>query len=135
MRGTQLARQWKILRLFEARKMGLTAEDLSTDLDVPVRTIYRDLEALQEAGFPIYTERMEQRPHWKLMDGFKVSFPLSLTTTELMSLHNPPSCGRLNTERPVTKGSAHAHRCQKWLTESPGGRYAQKKASKGTFLV
>jgi predicted DNA-binding transcriptional regulator YafY len=49
MRGTQLARQWKILRLFEARKMGIPAEDLSSDLDTPVRSVYRDLETVQEA--------------------------------------------------------------------------------------
>jgi hypothetical protein len=134
MRGTQLARQWKIVRLLEARKKGLTAEDLSSYLDVPVRTIYRDLNAIQEAGFPIYTERMGRRSHWKLMEGFKAGFPLPLTTTELMSLHNPPNCGRLNTERPVSKGSADEQKCQKLLTEQPTGRYAQENALMWNFV-
>jgi len=96
----------RFLRFLEVRKGGLTAEDLSSYLDVPVRTIYRDLNAIQDAGFPNCTERIGRRSHWKLMDGFKTGFPLPLTTTELMSLHNPPNCGRLDTERPVTKGSA-----------------------------
>ena len=87
MRGTQLARQWKILRLLESRKRGLTAAELSVDLDVPMRTIYRDLEAIQEAGFPVYTDRIERKSHWKLIEGFKSDVPLPLTTTELMSLH------------------------------------------------
>jgi hypothetical protein len=134
MRGTQLARQWKLLRLLEASRTGLTAEDLSSDLDLPVRTICRDLEAIQEAGFPIYTERIEQRSHWKLMDGFKAGFPLPLTTTDLMSLHNPSNCGSLNTERPITKGSSHEQRCQKFLTESPRARYAQENAFMGDFF-
>ncbi|MFV0533076.1 MAG: helix-turn-helix transcriptional regulator [Cumulibacter sp.] len=33
-----------------------TASDLSTELEVSVRTIYRDIQALQEAGVPLWTE-------------------------------------------------------------------------------
>ena len=33
MRGTQLARQWKIIRLLESRKRGLTAAELSSELE------------------------------------------------------------------------------------------------------
>lgn len=87
MRGEQLARQWKILRLLESRKRGISVAEISCDLEVPVRTVYRDLEAIQEAGFPLYTDKIEGRSYWKLMDGFKASLPLPLTTTELMSLH------------------------------------------------
>jgi predicted DNA-binding transcriptional regulator YafY len=54
MRGEQIARQWKIICLLEARKRGLTAAEISSSLDTHVRTICRDLEAIQEAGFPFY---------------------------------------------------------------------------------
>jgi predicted DNA-binding transcriptional regulator YafY len=87
MRGTQLARQWKILRILESRKRGLTVADLSSKLDVPSRTVYRDLEAVQEAGFPLYTEREGRSSFWRLVDGFKSSLPLPFTITELMALH------------------------------------------------
>lgn len=87
MRGTQLARQWKIIRLLESRKRGLTAAELSTELDTPLRTIYRDLDAIQDAGFPIYAHRVEKRSYWKLVEGFKAHVPVPLTATELMSLH------------------------------------------------
>jgi predicted DNA-binding transcriptional regulator YafY len=30
---------------------------LANELEVPLRTVYRDLDAIQEAGFPIYTDR------------------------------------------------------------------------------
>jgi predicted DNA-binding transcriptional regulator YafY len=35
----------------------MTAEQLSQELEVSVRTIYRDLDALSAAGIPVYTER------------------------------------------------------------------------------
>jgi len=58
MRGTQLARQWKIIRMMESRKTGISAMDLAVELDVPLRTVYRDLDAIQEAGFPLYTDQI-----------------------------------------------------------------------------
>ncbi len=87
MRGTQLARQWKILRLLESRKRVLTVAELSGELDVPPRTLYRDLEAIQEAGYPLYTEREGRSSYWRLVDGFESSLPLPFTVTELMALH------------------------------------------------
>ena len=34
----------------------VTANQLATDLEVSIRTIYRDLDSLSAAGIPIYTE-------------------------------------------------------------------------------
>lgn len=87
MRGDQLARQWKIICLLESRKSGLSAAEISSYLDTHVRTVYRDLEAIQEAGFPVYVERQDRNSYWRLMEGFKANIPVPLTTTELMSLH------------------------------------------------
>ena len=87
MRGTQLARQWKILRLIESRKRGITGIQLANELEVPLRTIYRDFEAIQEAGFPIYTDRVGKNSYWKLLNTFRQNFPVPLTITELMALH------------------------------------------------
>jgi predicted DNA-binding transcriptional regulator YafY len=87
MRGTQLARQWKIIRLLESRTRGVAVANLSSELYAPARTVYRDLEALQEAGFPLYSYRIDKHSYWKLIEGFKAHLPLPFTTTELMSLH------------------------------------------------
>jgi len=87
MRGSQLARQWKIIRLLESRKRGLTVTELSDELESPIRTIYRDLEALQGAGFPLYSEKNEKQAYWKFVGGYKASSAIPFTATELMSLH------------------------------------------------
>jgi predicted DNA-binding transcriptional regulator YafY len=87
MRGAQLARQWRIVRLIESRKNGITGTELANELEVLSRTVYRDLEAIQQAGFPIYTDRVGKNCYWKLLDTFKKDFPLPLTMTELMALH------------------------------------------------
>jgi len=87
MRGTQLARQWKIIKLIESRKRGITGTELANELEVPLRTVYRDLDAIQEAGFPIYTDREGKNSYWKILDTFKKDFPVPLTMTELMALH------------------------------------------------
>ncbi|MBM3300546.1 MAG: YafY family transcriptional regulator, partial [Deltaproteobacteria bacterium] len=68
-------------------RRGMTAVEIAAELDVQPRTVYRDLEALQEAGFPLYADKSEKSSYWKIMEGFKTSFPLPFTTTELMSLH------------------------------------------------
>lgn len=87
MRGTQVARQWKIIKLIEGRESGLTTEDLANRLETPVRTIYRDLEALQESGFPLYSEIIEKRAYWKFVEGYRRSFPIPMNVTELVALH------------------------------------------------
>jgi len=51
-RGDQLARQWRIIQTLVTSKYGKTVGDLVKEEDCHPRTIYRDLEALQEAGFP-----------------------------------------------------------------------------------
>ena len=45
-----------LLMLLQARGR-VTAGDLATELEVSVRTIYRDLTALSSAGVPVYAER------------------------------------------------------------------------------
>jgi len=55
MRGDQLARQWRILRNIESRKHGATVAELAAQEGCHPRTIWRDLAAIQDAGFSLYS--------------------------------------------------------------------------------
>ena len=89
-RNAEVIRQWTILREIErGRLAGVTIDELATLCAVTTRTIRRDLQALEEAGFPIYDDRSHDdgRTRW-LMNGqaFKGLFA-GLTLAELCALH------------------------------------------------
>ena len=86
-RGDQLGRQWKIIQTLISAKIGRSAADLASELECHPRTVYRDLEALQVAGFPIYTERVEGKNLWSLLDTLKHHIPVPFSLTELMALY------------------------------------------------
>ena len=86
-RGDQLGRQWRIIQTLISSKFGRTAGQLSEEIECHPRTVYRDLEALQVAGFPIYTERVEGKNLWSLLDTVKHEIPIPFNLTELMALY------------------------------------------------
>jgi predicted DNA-binding transcriptional regulator YafY len=65
-RGDQLIRQWRLLRAVEASRHGRTAAELHDEVAElgSRRTVYRDLEALQGAGFPLY---QDDSGRWRLL--------------------------------------------------------------------
>jgi predicted DNA-binding transcriptional regulator YafY len=86
-RGDQLGRQWRIIQTLLTSKLGKSAAELADDLDCNPRTVYRDLEALQVAGFPIYTERTDGKNLWSLLDTMKHHIPIPFNLMELMALY------------------------------------------------
>ena len=67
MRNAEVIRQWQILREIETRRVGVTIHELSALVRVTTRTIRRDLQALQEAGFAVYDEGEEnETKKWRL---------------------------------------------------------------------
>jgi predicted DNA-binding transcriptional regulator YafY len=86
-RGDQLGRQWKIIRSLIASRKGRSIQDIAADLECHSRTVYRDLEALQTAGFPVFTERIDNRSYWFLLESARHQIPIPFSLTELMALY------------------------------------------------
>jgi proteasome accessory factor B len=86
VRNAEVIRQWKILKRIEAGRY-TTSQDLAQEHDVTERTIRRDIEALQEAGFPLYDERVDGRKVWRLVEGYRQRLTQSFTLSELAALY------------------------------------------------
>src|SRR6266571_4630623 len=89
-RNSEVIRQWTILREIErARNTGVTIDDLASLCDVTTRTIRHDLQALEEAGFPIYDDRSRDdgRTRWTINGQAFKGLAAGLTLSELCALH------------------------------------------------
>ena len=86
-RNAEVIRQWTILRELEASR-GATIRRLAETTGVTTRTIRRDLEALQEAGFPIYDVADDVAKRWKLdTRPFRQLDDTAFTLAELSALY------------------------------------------------
>ncbi len=92
-RNEQLIRQHKILQVLERRRFGSTIEDLRDTIveelglsSLHVRSVRRDIEALQAAGFDIQQEDSQQGKVWKLGRTDRGLHKLTITASELIAL-------------------------------------------------
>src|SRR6202795_759086 len=89
-RNAEVIRQWTILREIErARGVGVTIDDLASLCGVTTRTIRRDLQALEEAGFPLYDDRSHDdgRTRWSINGQAFKGLAAGLTLSELCALY------------------------------------------------
>jgi proteasome accessory factor B len=86
MRNAEVIRQWKILKTVEAGRFTSSAR-LAAEHGVTERTIRRDVEALQEAGFPLYDDRQDGKKVWRLVEGYRQRLAQGFTLSELAALY------------------------------------------------
>ena len=88
-RSAEVIRQWTILREIEQARSGVTIDELASLSGVTTRTIRRDLQALQEAGFPLFDDRSHDdgRTRWGMNGQAFRGVSAGLTLSELCALY------------------------------------------------
>jgi predicted DNA-binding transcriptional regulator YafY len=89
-RNAEVIRQWTMLRELErSRGLGLTVDALAQLSGVTTRTVRRDLQALEEAGFPIFDDKSHDdgRTRWKVNGQALKGLGAGLTLSELCALY------------------------------------------------
>src|SRR5712692_173797 len=106
-RGNQLDRQWRLLQLID-RPAGVTVEDAARALDCHVRTIWRDIDVLARAGFPIYDDKAGDghRTVWRVAEEFRRRLPLKLGLAEVLLGSTP--CARARCSAPSSSRRSSA---------------------------
>jgi predicted DNA-binding transcriptional regulator YafY len=85
MRGDQLARQWQLIQRLARSRTGAHLDALAEDLGCVRRTVYRDLDALMFAGFPVVSERRDGRVFYRFLDSFRLG-DVPFTPDEVLAL-------------------------------------------------
>ncbi|MGB7346062.1 MAG: transcriptional regulator [Pirellulaceae bacterium] len=92
-RNEQLIRQHKLLQLLEISRFGRTLEELKSELIADLglstlheRTVRRDVEALQAAGFDIQSDTVERGKVYKLGVNTTGVHEIGISATELIAL-------------------------------------------------
>ncbi len=88
-RGRQLLRILKLIKLFEHARYGKTIPALCKELDVTRRTLYRDLDMLEDAGYRFIKEGGGggESKTWRLPPGMRRAPDQPYAETELLSLY------------------------------------------------
>lgn len=88
--------------------MGMTVGELSEETGVDRRTIYRDLAAIEEAGYPLYPEKSGREVVYRFMKSMKDIQPISFTLEELFSLYILRASAGILEGTPFHEGSRHS---------------------------
>lgn len=147
MRNAEVIRQWQILKKIEASRTGVTIHDLANHAGVTTRTIRRDLQALQEAGFALFDDgdehdtkrwKLDAQPFQKVQEGLGVEdmAALYLSRSIVEALSAWPLADALRTALVKIEGALNP-RTREFLSTLPQviSTKAAPKAGAGRDLV
>ena len=87
-RHAEIVRHWRMLLHIDAHRHGVTVKDLADRFGVTQRTVWRDLEALQQVGFPLVDDKRDRQTTWRLLQmPPKALNDAGLSVTEACSLY------------------------------------------------
>ncbi len=89
---SQAGRLHSIIRLLETRR-GLTLDELAEECNVDRRTVHRDLNAIEQAGYTLTTEWFEGKKQYSFLSKSRNIPPITFTLPQLMSLYMLRSLG------------------------------------------
>lgn len=85
-RNSQVIRFMALLRELESAR-GLYVPKMAERLGVTRRTVYRDLQAIEDSGYPVYRDKGDSRTVWRFVDSYRSSVrELSISTSEMLAL-------------------------------------------------
>ena len=89
-RNEQLIRQHKLLQILERYRFGCSVEELRDEIvkdlglsSLHVRSVYRDLEALQAAGIDVDSHETQRGRVWKLGPKFRNAVKITAVAAPL----------------------------------------------------
>ncbi len=87
-RNAEVIRHWQMILHIDAMKSGVSVTDLAARFKVTTRTVWRDLAALQEVGFPLVDEKRDRATFWRLLTmPLRALNDAGLSVTEACSLY------------------------------------------------
>lgn len=82
----QLVRQWQLIHVLNAHRLGLGTDRLQRELGVGRATVYRDLVVLQAAGVPIERQTVNGEARYRLLRPSELP-GIGLNALQLSALH------------------------------------------------
>jgi len=87
-RNAEVIRHWQMLLHIDAMRSGVSVQDLAARFHVTTRTVWRDLAALQEVGFPLVDDKRDRTTYWRLLHmPLRALNDAGLSVTEACSLY------------------------------------------------
>jgi predicted DNA-binding transcriptional regulator YafY len=84
---SQAARLHDVIRILESR-YGATVDELAEECGVTRRTVYRDLDAIRDAGYPLISDpEADGRTLYSFITGYKKLPPITFSLEELLTLY------------------------------------------------
>jgi len=97
-RNSQVIRILRVIRILERNPQGITAENIHSSLrddniEVSIRSVYRDLEAIQQAHFPLTSENRDDGGHiWRFNAVAVLSGKIQISFDEITALYVSKEC-------------------------------------------